>query len=99
MSNDQRLAYAMYVDQNNPQRQLQLIREIDKVQREQAKEMMKYGMQANLMGSLLKDVPRAITNAAYQDAVYADEIAQGPIDAARSIPTRFGSGNRGYFSV
>jgi hypothetical protein len=100
LSGDQLLAYGMYRDQNDPQKQIELLKAYDEIQTKQADKMMKYGIQANLMGSLLKDLPKAMTTAAYQNARYVDDIARGPYAAARAVPTRFGSGaNMSYFNV
>ena len=107
LSGDQLLAFAMYKDQNDPQKQLELMKAYDEIQTKQADKMMKYGMTANLMGSLLKDIPKAITAAALPPPGYYERLAemgQAPLAAARAMPLggaatagTFGSGRSGYF--
>ena len=106
LSGDQLLAFAMYKDQNDPQKQLALMKAYDEIQTKQADKMMKYGMQANLMGSLLKDVPRAIANAGRPFPGYYDRLAEmgrAPFAAAQAMPLggaavgAVGSGRSGYF--
>ena len=104
LSGDQLLAFAMYKDQNDPQKQLELMKAYDEIQTKQADKMMKYGMQANLMGSLLKDVPKAITAAAAPFPGYYDRLAEmgrAPIAAAQAMPLQpsmtYGSNRSGYF--
>jgi len=106
LSEDSLLALGMYRDQNDPQKQLELLKAYDEIQTRQADKMMKYGLTANIAGSLLKDIPRAITAAALPPPGYYERLAemgQAPRTVAQAMPLGgaasgpFGSGRSGYF--
>ena len=70
---------------------------LDRLQAKQAERMMKYGTQSNIIGALLKDLPKAIAGPAWAKARYADLEAQGPLLAAQSIRPVFS--NRDYVNL
>jgi hypothetical protein len=70
---------------------------LDRLQAKQAERMMKYGTQSNIIGALLKDLPKAIAGPAWAKARYADLEAQSPLLAAQSIRPVFS--NRDYVNL
>lgn len=70
---------------------------LDRLQAKQAERMMKYGTQSNIIGALLKDLPKAIAGPAWAKARYADLEAQAPLLAAQSIRPVFS--NKDYINL
>ena len=58
---------------------------LDRLQANQAERMMKYGTQSNIIGALLKDLPKAIAGPAWAKARYSDLETQQPLLAANAL--------------
>jgi hypothetical protein len=61
--------------------------------REEAERANKMGRKNAILGSLLKDIPKAITDMAMADTVYNRQNTVGPFNAAQ-----YGGGGRPYFT-
>jgi len=83
--------------ENSPEAMRQKFEMLDALQARQAERMMKYGTQSNVIGALLKDLPKAIAGPAWEKARYADLEAQGPLFASQAIRPAFS--NRDYINL
>jgi hypothetical protein len=83
--------------ENSPEAMRQKFEMLDALQASQAARMMRYGTQSNVIGALLKDLPKAIAGPAWEKARYADLEAQGPLFASQAIRPAFS--NRDYINL
>lgn len=87
LNNDQQFQLALLdrlkEERSTPEDDERKFRMIQRLQREDAERANKMGRKNMLLGSLLKDIPKAVTNMAMAGTVYNAQNAVGPYNAAQ----------------
>lgn len=87
LTNEQQFQLALFDklkgERSTPEDDERKFRMIQQLQREDAERANKMGRENMLLGSLLKDVPQAVTNMAMAGTVYNAQNAVGPYNAAQ----------------
>jgi hypothetical protein len=87
LSDDNKLQLMMFGEligqRSTPEDDMRKFRMIQTLQREDAERANKMGRKNMLLGSLLKDIPKAVTNMAMAGTVYNAQNAVGPYNAAQ----------------